>query len=615
MRLYTLLFLLLAMLPQAACQQDVLIPKWETHVDRGVESITALDLDIDNEYYYLVTSIDQNNAYLFVYNNNGEETDTLKIPKPLDAQYTTGREKINMVKTTDIDEDGEIDMFSATQIKGGSVNTHFLYRIEHEREPGLDRKYARMQWFDDRVGYVNNIQFYRVNKTDYIFISSMDMRIQIFTKDGIQHKRHEVNTSAWDVAPLYPDRPVDDYMAGLSRMMCRIELGKMTWCIPTETRFRGVEATDLENDGLIDVIGSAEDEVIRSDIQGNISWRKEINDIVGLEIIDLKLAGVKNILVAQGHELIGINPEGNISWRYDVGETINTFIPVYRNNGEDVDVAIGTRDRLLVMTVNQYFAILNAGEDLMAKSRQYLQDKKFVEALNASQRSGKLFEKIKNVEKLNEVGNLISASLDNIQGIQLYESARENCERKQYGKCIQEGEQAHTIFLKHGQQELADQVNVVVDRAEQIVEGEMLYEIASKQFIDGNYTIAHTYAKKAKNLFEKIGDEFGLQKVNALLDLIGTETDIAVDGPQATSTTSSIKTTTTTLKNLSRDWDEDRIKEELIFYGPLAIGLYLILSAFKSRMRGDKPKRENTDAKAEKESEPDKKGEGSERGS
>ncbi|HHQ45309.1 MAG TPA: hypothetical protein ENN13_04125 [Candidatus Altiarchaeales archaeon] len=576
MRLAFLTLIVILLATASVAQEEFLKESWRAHTSTGVHYIKVMDIEGHGLQKVYTASFGDQSSSIFIYNHQGIQLDSIKIPTPLDTKYPTGKERVRAVELCDLDDDGDLDIISSTQIQGAQINTHILYRLEQKVEYGKEGVYVRMEWFHDTFGYVNHISLTETPQGPVITASSLKGNVIFLDESGALKKSIDTKSaSAWHTSVIDSDDPQNDFVSAISGGVCRYKSGGIAWCGGRDARYVKALAQDLDGAGDVEVFALSDGTAELFTGDGELVWAKELSGVTDACMADLKRAGAKNIIIAQSTNLLAYNFMGELKWSYDVGERINAVESADVDGDGNTEIIVGTSRNLMVLSLNQNYAIREAADLNLESAKKLSEQRRYADALNKSGAAETLYRQLGDSEKQEEAQQVTVKSRELLQAIRTLAEAVLECDSGQYEGCTSKAGLSLEVFEKYGIEDFARNASKIIETAGKRVEADSLYRIATDQYVNGEYAQSLENIEQAITLYTEIELSLGQRRSQSLKTLILER----FEELGITTTTTTIRVTTTTIPFTQN------IREQAEFYGILLLALAMIGFGAYTRLR------------------------------
>ncbi|MFH0861318.1 MAG: FG-GAP-like repeat-containing protein [Candidatus Altiarchaeota archaeon] len=528
MRVVFLLFLLVSasfVSSQASAPLELV---WSQHLVSGANGITLLDFDRDGREEIYTVSLDPSRSLITAYDLNGTLLWDTVVEKP--NVYLYPSEEIVLVEVGDLDDDGDFDILAGSQIRSGSANMHFLYRIERERERGLNKLYNRVKWTFEDSRLPTSVRIRVLNDTKTIVFSSNDFNIYHLDANGNLLSSMNLGVSVWDIWCGNLDSDFDhEIVAGTFTGISLLDNGGVNWTYSSGERMQSVLADDLLYDNRSEILAASKTTLYLLNLAGEKIWSTSINDLTSnLLATDLEGDGRKEILVGSGNVLFLFDNTGTIKWRYTVENKILHLLVADINGDSRVDILIGTNRGLDVYRLDQRYLMRESAELYYNLALEKHGSGDYVGSVVSLKESIELYTSLNDTDMISLLEQTLEDYEDDLENNNLFQAAGENLMKARAYVSVNDFENAtkHLTEAARIYEKLGDASGLTaVEALNNSLNIKPLAEEYSRKahaaYLANSFKEALDYAEKAKEIYLELNDTVGLMTVEPIIRLSG----------------------------------------------------------------------------------------------
>jgi len=522
--------------------------------------VYSLDWDQDLVEEIFLISFGTKRTYLRILDPEGEVELETWIPEYhtyAATRYTAASEDMHSAYASDIDDNGNLDLFAGTWIKWTSLNVHKFYRLEREVEAGSDRTYNRLKWTYEGAGLITDIDvLIPENGSKKIVAGCLeDACVYSFTPEGAVEWKSDLDGAVWDIMLEDVDGDgLTDIVAGTFRSVSVInETGELKWSYPTNETVRGVYSADLDGDGDSEVVGASGDNIIHLlDSEGSLrkrfnlisagirlrSLRYDPVDKIPLLISDLDDNGEAELILASDDRILySFNKEFGQEWNYSMSESILSLHIMEDELTEEKTLLVGTTDALYSIEMNQDYVKNREAEGHYDLAVRHYIGKNFNSMLEYATLAKNIFIDLNDTEGILKCERLLVLGQSNVTenvtdrnkkelANEYFEKAWESYEKDWLDNATRYAEKAKALYTELDFDEGIVNCDLLLKKierrreeirqSEKKVADEYLFK-AQFNYDSRNYDDAGLYAGKAKEIYIKIDEQDKVLDCNSLI--------------------------------------------------------------------------------------------------
>ncbi len=308
------------------------------------------------------------------------------------------------------------------------------------------------------------------------------------------------------------------------------------WQINISGAAKAIATGDLDEDRSTDIIaGNNNGEVFRFNKDGAVIWMQKVKDVItDIKIEDLEDDGITDIIVSsRDKKMYVMDPGGVIVWKQSVEEDLyETIITDFERNTLKDLISVSTKN-ITCYELSEFFVMRKRGTTLYEKAYNQVQIGDYTTAMIYVQKAKDIFEKIKDqdnigrtiilIEKINEEFILYKKH----EAEQYYQEALSYYSINDLEEAMKNAERAKKLYTDIEDEKGIESMDNFIEqiRKEKVIRKKMeadgLYTKALSFKTLRNYSQAIEYAKKARDIYEKIKYFNGTIKSDELVIDIG----------------------------------------------------------------------------------------------
>jgi len=523
-------------------------------------------LDWDNDgveelliFSYLSRGSKKRDLYLYILDQERELELKTKIPgwgTYSSTTYTAADERMYGAYAVDIDDNGNLDVFTCDWITWASLNVHKFYRLERTAMDvgGTTRHPLKLQWTYEGAGLITDIDaIISENGSKIIAACLEDACIYGFTPTGGVAWKSDLDGGVWDILLVDVDRDhITDIVAGTFRSISLVSnTGVLKWSYPTDETVRGVYSADLDGDGDNEVVGASKDNMIYLiDSKGNLkkkfdlksagirfrSIKRDPIDKIPLIISDFDNNGDSEIILASDDmKLYSFNKEFGHEWNHSMNESILS-LRLIDDGLTKKTLLVGTTNTLYSVEMNHEYVRNREAEGYYKLALRCYVDKNYNDALKYANLAKDIFaylndtEGVLKCERILILGqnNTANATASNKMKLanEYFEKAESYYTDDKLNNATEYAERAKSLYAELDYEEGVMNCDLLIEkideRREEIrqnekkIADEYLFK-AQVSYDSKDYEGVGSYAGKAKEIYIKIDEKDGVVDCNSLI--------------------------------------------------------------------------------------------------
>ena len=560
---------------------------WENRLIKGADAIQVLDFDGDGFDEIYVVSYSSKDTILSCYDVSGSLLWDQAIPEFSKSAYPT--EEVTFVHVGDVDFDEYLDLVIGGEAVAPALSYHPLYLAERLPEKGIGFMVMENRWTYDKSDLTTSariVDLYGENE-NYVVTSSNDFHIYVFSQDGALAEKYTADGSLWDIHAVNADNDQQiELVAGSFQSIVYFKDNDVEWVYPTENRISKVFASDLDSDGVPELLGASRFNLIALNTAGQLLWKRKIDDLTSNFIVeDLEGDGTPEIIVGSGGVLSVYNSIGALLFQMNLEGRINSLGVVNADDDNLIEVVVGLNNRIILLKLREKYAKSNIALKHHERALQYFADGFAEKAITELHESIRLYEEVEDTKAVSELTKLLSGYEKNLIVEDRISQALDYMDksRRYYGEGLLENSSQYASHARDLFEKLNNTYGILeaeafMQQVEDHVMADNLISEAEGLYIQSSFEGALVKARKAHALYIKVDDSFGIKKSLSVIVL----------SEEASRTSTTYKTTIplTTVRNTTTiNASQEREKDNYLLYGGFGLLAILLIHTIRTTIK------------------------------
>ncbi|MFH1835082.1 MAG: hypothetical protein ABH851_02710 [Methanobacteriota archaeon] len=566
---------------------------WENRLIKGADAIQVLDFDGDGSYEIYVVSYSSKDTILSCFDVSGSLLWDQAIPEFSVHAYPT--EEVKFVYVGDVDSDEYLDLVIGSEAVAPALSYHPLYLAERLPEKGIGFMVMENRWTYDKSDLTTSariVDLYGENE-NFVITTSNDFNIYVFSQEGALAEKYTAEGSLWDIHAVNADNDQQiELVAGSFQSIVYFKDNDVEWVYPTENRISKVFASDLDSDGVPELLGASRFNLYALNTASQLLWKRKIDDLTSNFIVeDLEGDGTPEVIVGSGGVLSVYNSIGALLFQMNLEGRINSIGVVNADDDNLIEVVVGLNNRIILLKLREKYAKSNMALKHHESALQYFSDGFAEKAITELHESIRLYEEIEDTKAVSELTKLLSEYEKTLILEDRISLALDylNKSRRYYGEGLLENSSQYAIHARDLFEKLNNtygilEAEAVIQQVEDHLMADDLISEAEGLYIQSSFEDALVKARKAHALYIKVDDSFGIKKSLSVIVL----------SEEASRTSTTYKTTiplTTVRKTTTINASQDLDKNNLLLYAGFALLAVLLAHTIRTTIKVRRKKR------------------------
>jgi len=550
-------------------------------INHGIDRIDVLNAEGNGVDWIYAVNNNPSKTTIYTYTLDGTPVYDTTIPKYSLKDY--GSEEFVATAANDLDNNGFLDIITATEIRTSSINNHPLYRIQRIPEEGLIGMYNRMVWVVKDSGRVTSINFINIDGRRDILTSSVDNEIRGYNKDGNVTMEMTFNGSVWHATP-YEAGNETLILAACYRGLYLMDVdGQTLWAQPTDTRYEYTAVADMDGSPIF--LGTSNDTIYAYDSVGAMLFERRIpkaTSIIGVHVPQLDRS---YILVGADDTLLFLNRTGDTIWENNVGDSILS-LKTYEKDGVS-RIYVGTKNGIFAYHIDDSTFKAQLADEYYASALTGYERGEFDLSAQNADKATQLYTELIMPEKQSKAEALLAKAERLNEAVNLLTQALDEYDRSNYNLSGEYAMKAYGIFMEMNYSQgwirsgelikkSDEMAKTTTNAQEQRAKADGYYDTAEVYYVNGSYRESIQYAKLALDVYRSINHETGVRLAETLIKM---DQDAMPD-----ETTTTLKTTTTT-----KPKETTIERDDIITYGALILAVAVLATAIITKIKNRGP--------------------------
>lgn len=513
---YALILMFLASLAHAA-EYPPLVTNWD--INLGGDTLDVRDIDHDGKQEIVLGLLRDQGSYAYLLDNQGilQWRNKISVIWPQNTP--------NTLIVDDIDENNNTDIVVGSVIEAktcyGQLSPYENPIFMLERDPRVENN--MLKWSHKGYGYSTSL--YAINldgKPGKELISgTRDGKVYAIYPDGTLMWAYETEGTINTVyATDLNNDGIPEIIAGSYKSIHLTDnLGNKIWKYPAGGQVTGVYAHDINNDRLKEVLAtSGNDTIYALTAGGDLLWTYNLTALKGaITASDLDGDGYGETIVASGDITYAIDQNGKTKWDFEPGYPVVNLATGQLNTTQPNLLILGAR-RLTTHQINPDFLNNNKAQENLTQARKEYANDSFEQAKDHATQAAEIFAQLKDNPNLEEAVKINESATLQIRAAQLLAFAQSNYTAGDYNTAKNLSVQAEKIYLELKDTNRTAQAQKIVNRAIDQNDADYFYQRALEYFRNANYLEGSIYSKKALDNYKSLNDTTNTQKALKLLN-------------------------------------------------------------------------------------------------
>jgi len=493
-------------------------------------------------------------SYINVYEENGTLLYNTWIKgSSRNSGCTPLGEDVARIYIDDLNENRELDIFVATQVRGEKININPLSYFEREEvRPGIHQTQLRWRYYefdgiatamssaaldgtrvkDLLVGSTSGILYvFGVAKggpgTDVSNITAeggkrytVKRNLYTFSAPQIKNK-YNLDGSVYSVSAYDVDGDNrDEIMAGTYRSVYLIK-GGVRWSYPLNKKVLAVSSGGPKGKN-VGIAAITEDTIYNIDLNGKLKWQANLGKVSDVLALDIDNDSSGEILVATGNKIIAYTSNGTVKWEYTLDDDIRLMRELTENK-----ILVGALKNVYILETDNSYAKNQTAYGYYNTARDFYVNGDCLNAIAPAGEANRIFEEIDNTEGLLDCDVILTQCKNHTDKKELadayYATAKRYFDDKNYEEARAYAQKAMDIYdevgYKYGVIWLADKLLQQIEKEEyslKIAQADKDYSDAYWYYTKEDLTNATLYLQKAKQGYTELKNVKGIKDSDKL---------------------------------------------------------------------------------------------------
>jgi len=159
---------------------------------------------------------------------------------------------------------------------------------------------------------------------------------------------------------------------------------------------------------------------------------------------------------------------------------------------------------------------IKAAEQYLIKAKVSYDSENYKDAVSYAERAKEAYLRVDDQNKTDECDSIIQGSEDRINADSVYNEAKKHFEAGDYMNSSRYAKNGKELYLDIGDEERIKECERMIDSSAQHISADESYQRARESYEKGEYNKAEEHAKKARELYARLGDNQGIEKCDSL---------------------------------------------------------------------------------------------------
>ena len=481
------------------------------------------DYGFNPEVYVFERKENKKKTYLYVFNLYGDLIyRTLFRDVELYAKKykykQLGDEEVILLYPTSLDEDDDLDILLATNIKTSGkfevpINEQRLYLYERVYDEWFNRHKNEFRWELVPRDLITDIAVANEDsrgEEKKVIASSLDWHVYVLSINGEILEKYKLNSAPWCIALMKNQK---DIAVGAYDGVYLIKNSSVVKIYNSDNRIIDIDVGDIDDDSKEEILAlDSKGTLILLEQGGGIILKHKV-DALAIKFLDLSkylTFNNKKILLIKNRGIEILNYPLSLDWSYHIGERILSFDIYPRENPKFF--VFGCAYNTYIFEVNPKFFVFRDGLVYYESARNSFFSNNCSSAYKAAEKCKEIMEKINEDEYvfrckmiMNRCQANISENMSKI-AMEYYENATKFFEKNIWDAALLNAKAALDMFIKLKNISMVLKIDLFIKDVESRIEslGNESLKKSIENLRDGNYEDALRNAEIAKNLFLKI---------------------------------------------------------------------------------------------------------------